>query len=593
MTQTHQDQRILSEQVRHVYRLAVQGLLANLLNAGILCVVLWGVFAPERLLAWFGLMLAVSLVRYFKIRHYSISQPGIELATKWQWHFILGASVSGAVWGLGALLLFPAESPPHQVFMVIILAGTMAGAMPLLAVLPRAYLFYLLSALLPFAGILFAQPDGLHQGMVFVVVLFIVVLLVSGNRLRETMALQLQLRFDNADLVDSMARVQEKLSASNEDLQLQIEERQRVEDALREQEASLADAQQLAHLGNWVWLPLSGRFTWSDALYGILGLRAGAINGDMNDFIASLHLEDQAGFSGAMQRLSEDGTPVQLELRVLRPDGELRIMHCQAKAQAYSTDGRVQRVLGTVQDITERHQAEHIKDEFISTVSHELRTPLTAIHGSLGLLAKGATGTLQGQTLNMVEVAYSNSQRLVCLVNDLLDMEKIASGKMRISLLPLQLDDLLQKTLQETLPYAASFSVHLELQAADKAVWVQANPERLQQVVTNLLSNAVKFSPPGGHVELTYARQGGGVRISVIDHGIGIPEEFQHRLFEKFTQLEQGSTRNVTGTGLGLAISKSLVEMMSGTIGFTSEPGRETCFYVDLPAANPPPGPQG
>ena len=228
-------------------------------------------------------------------------------------------------------------------------------------------------------------------------------------------------------------------------------------------------------------------------------------------------------------------------------------------------------------------EVERVKREFISIVSHELRTPLTSIRGSLGLLAGGALGPLTEKATSMVKIAHQNSERLVRIINDILDMEKIESGRLDVELRNVPLLAFLHQALAANEGYGAKYQIRFTVEGPTDNAEVQADPDRLMQVLTNLLSNAAKFSPAGAEVLLRYRLRGARVRIEVEDHGSGIPEAFRGRVFEKFAQADSSSTRRFDGTGLGLSITRQLVHAMGGTIGFTTETGRGTTFYVDLP----------
>jgi len=234
-------------------------------------------------------------------------------------------------------------------------------------------------------------------------------------------------------------------------------------------------------------------------------------------------------------------------------------------------------------DVTERKEVERLKSEFVSTVSHELRTPLTSIRGSLGLIAGGVGGELPAQVKALVDIANKNCDRLITLINDLLDMEKIESGKMAFDLKPQALLPIIEQALEGNRAYGEQFSVTFRLVAALPEVRVNVDRDRLLQVMSNLLSNAAKFSPPGGSVEVSLTRQGAAVRVAVADHGEGIPAAFNDRIFEKFSQADSSDTRKKGGTGLGLSISKAIVERMGGHIGFDSEVGLGTTFHFVLP----------
>lgn len=247
---------------------------------------------------------------------------------------------------------------------------------------------------------------------------------------------------------------------------------------------------------------------------------------------------------------------------------------------------RLLRTLRIHMEATER--ANRAKSEFLSTVSHELRTPLTSIRGSLGLIAAGVTGQLPPKVSNLVKIAYTNSERLVRLINDILDMEKIESGKMIFVMRQMPIRTMVEQVIAANVDFMPDRGIRIVL--VDDAPRAEANvdPDRLNQVFANLLSNAIKFSPVGGTVTVTLARRRGNfIRVSVADRGAGIPEPFRKRMFGKFEQSDASNTREKGGTGLGLSIAKSIVEKLGGTIGFETEDGKGTDFHVDLPEVAP------
>jgi PAS domain S-box-containing protein len=235
------------------------------------------------------------------------------------------------------------------------------------------------------------------------------------------------------------------------------------------------------------------------------------------------------------------------------------------------------------QDLSERKKSEQLKNEFISTLSHELRTPLTSIRGSLGLLAGGAAGDIPPTARTLLDIANKNCDRLVRLINDILDVEKIESGSMRFDAVAQPLLPLLEQAVAATNAYADQFQVSFDLRSDAGELYAAVDADRLLQVVVNLLSNASKFAPAGDIVEVRLRRLPGVARVSVIDHGVGIPPEFRERIFQKFAQADATDSRQKGGTGLGLNISKAIIEKHRGTLDFISEPGVQTEFYFDLP----------
>ena len=243
----------------------------------------------------------------------------------------------------------------------------------------------------------------------------------------------------------------------------------------------------------------------------------------------------------------------------------------------------VQLVLSMIVDVTERRRLDHMKDEFVATVSHELRTPLTSIAGALGLMAGDAAGKLPVIASRLVSIAYASSQRLVRLLNDILDIEKMELGNVAFDFKRIGVWPLIEQTIEENRAFAEGYDVRLRLDSASAAADVCADSSRLAQVVTNLLSNAIKFSSPGEEVVVAIETRGDIVRISVRDHGNGIPEEFKQRIFQKFAQADATNARQKSGSGLGLSIVKQIVDRLDGAVGFEDAPGGGTIFYVDLP----------
>jgi PAS domain S-box-containing protein len=240
--------------------------------------------------------------------------------------------------------------------------------------------------------------------------------------------------------------------------------------------------------------------------------------------------------------------------------------------------------LSVIVDISERRRIERLKDEFVSTVSHELRTPLTSISGSLGLLVGKWSGQLPDSAASLLTIAHKNSQRLVRLVNDILDIEKIEAGRVVFHVIEVALLPLLQQAIADNLGFAETHGVTIRLEADSSDGCVRADPDRLLQVVTNLLSNAIKFSPEGETVAVSVKTIGNLFRISVRDRGPGISNDFKPHVFERFAQADATNTRQEGGTGLGLSIVKQIVERLEGEVSFDDAPGGGAVFHVDLPA---------
>jgi PAS domain S-box-containing protein len=242
------------------------------------------------------------------------------------------------------------------------------------------------------------------------------------------------------------------------------------------------------------------------------------------------------------------------------------------------------RFLGSVltfRDISQRYALDQLKDEFISTVSHELRTPLTSIRGALGLLSSGMLGETNDKATNLLRIALTNSDRLVRLINDILDLERIQSGREKLTFRPVQLASIVKQAIEDMQPMADAAGVKLIHDATQ--VEISADSDRLLQVITNLLSNAVKFSPPNSPVSAMLRPGATGVILSVIDHGRGIPADKLETIFGRFQQVDASDARQKGGTGLGLAICRTIVMQHSGRIWAERNPVRGSTFRVFLP----------
>jgi PAS domain S-box-containing protein len=235
----------------------------------------------------------------------------------------------------------------------------------------------------------------------------------------------------------------------------------------------------------------------------------------------------------------------------------------------------------TFRDVTERREVDRMKDEFISVVSHELRTPLTAIRGSLGLLAAGKAGDIPQRGQRMLEIAVQNTDRLIRLINDILDIERIESGKVAMEPGPVNAAEMAHGAAEVMLLMAERAGVELYVWA--EPLQLVADADRLLQVLTNLISNAVKFSPAGTAVEVTVEPVDGVALFRVVDHGRGIPADRLESIFERFQQVDSSDSRQKGGTGLGLAICRSIVGQHGGRIWAESVPGEGSTFSFTLP----------
>ena len=326
----------------------------------------------------------------------------------------------------------------------------------------------------------------------------------------------------------------------------------------------------------------SGRIYLSEGWAEMLGDPPRETYTDYASSLEIVHPDDLERVRDTIVAAMKGASPeYHVEHRVRTRSGEWKWILSHGQVVSRDASGRALRMTGTNADISARKEIERMKNEFISVVSHELRTPLSSIVGSLGLLV--STSDLREDLRTLIRVARDNSQRLVRLINDILDVEKLDADTLQIHIGPVELGTLLDTAIQANQGYADQYGVRLALTQTPGPAWVDANFDQLMQVMANLLSNAAKFSPRGARVEVRLQRMNGSFRVSVIDPGAGIPEEFKPRVFDRFAQADSSTSRQRGGTGLGLAICKMIIDKLGGKINFVSTPGQGSTFYFELP----------
>ena len=320
----------------------------------------------------------------------------------------------------------------------------------------------------------------------------------------------------------------------------------------------------------------------------------GLITIDARGFIESVNPAAERMFGYAAHELT--GRPLDLllettpdlraargraaELQARRRNGET--FTCELSLFEFDAADDQRHFAANLIDVSERHVVERMKRDFISTVSHELRTPLTSIRGSLGLLASGVLGELPPDARPVIDVAERNSVRLIALINDILDIDRLESGRMKMELRPTPLLRVLERSIESISAAAVQEGVRIELHC--NGARVLGDEERLMQVTINLLSNAVKYSSRGGTVTVSASVEGESVEVRVEDRGCGIAAELQSKLFCRFERADSSDARTKPGTGLGLAICKAIVEQHGGSIGMASREGMGSTFWFRVPA---------
>lgn len=365
-----------------------------------------------------------------------------------------------------------------------------------------------------------------------------------------------------------------------------ITARKRAEEALKTSEETFRSAMEYAPIGMAI-LDMDGRWLQvNKALCEMLDFSQEQFL--ENDFRAMIHPDDaEDGIRMVGELLENEIKNYCAERRYLHRSGHYVWAELSVSLVRHS-NGDPHYLIAQFQDITQRREVERLKSEFISTVSHELRTPLTSIRGALGLIAGSMAKDLPAPAIKLIDIAHKNSERLVLLINDILDIDKIASGNMRFDMQEEGLGELVAHAVEANQSYADRFDVAIVAGHIAPDLRITVDAARFQQVLSNLLSNAAKFSPSGRNVEISVEVISGLVRIAVRDYGPGISEEFRQRIFGKFSQADSSATREKAGTGLGLHISRQILDRMDGTIGFDSTPGHGANFWIEFPLASAP-----
>jgi len=332
--------------------------------------------------------------------------------------------------------------------------------------------------------------------------------------------------------------------------------------------------------------------TWNRGAEAILGYGKKEITGKHLSILLPPERSHELAEMRAKVEIS--GTLRDIEVRGKRKDGEIIYLSFSV-SPVRDVEGKIIGFLHVAKDITEKKRYERrlkeldkMKSDFVSNVSHELRTPLTAIKGSVDNMLDGLTGSLNEKQVRYLARIKSNTDRLSRLINDLLDLSRIESGRVEVRPTTFPLTALVEEVVDHLKGLSAEHLVRIEVPSLNRSVTVWADRDKVTQILMNLIGNAIKFTPEQGKVSVAIERnENEYVRISVADTGPGILPEERSKIFSKFYQIDSGNKQKPKGSGMGLAISKALVEMQGGKIWVESEIGRGSTFSFTLPLQQP------
>lgn len=523
---------------------------ANAILAVAVAYIMRDVVAGAILASWLSVVLILNVVRYFYFNHRSVESLTSAEQIRWAWQFTFGVGILGTVWGFGGILFFASEAHHLQMFMAFVLGGMSAGAVASYASWLPAYYAYSVLSMTPLAARFFMEPGDMSVMMGAMLALFLIFVCMLAKSFNGSMKQMFSLREEKTRLLDER----------------DISERF-----------------------------FSRAFHSSPALMSVSSPNDGH-HFDVNETwsaITGYDREEAMATTATQLGLWEKPKERDAFIRELEKYGSVR--GCETVFQTKSGEkldmlvageyinvGDEKRLLFIGQDITRLKEVERLKSEFVGIVSHELRTPLTAIKGSLGLIIGGAAGSISDQSKELLLRAKKNTTRLETLVNDILDFERLQTGKMEFNFAECNMADLIRKTVRQCAPYADDFDVILNVEPLPEDIIVTIDSERISQVLDNIISNAVKFSPAGDKVTISMKTTRNGLRVSIADNGPGIKEDFQYRVFERFAQEDASDTRSNMGSGLGLSISKTIIDRHNGIIGLESWVDIGSTFYFEL-----------
>jgi PAS domain S-box-containing protein len=357
--------------------------------------------------------------------------------------------------------------------------------------------------------------------------------------------------------------------------------RKHEQDTLKAQEELFRSSMEHAP-GGMAFVDIGGKFLKvNETLCEMLGYTADQLQGKHQDSVTEPE-DIEMDLENVRQLLSGRIQAYKTEKRMLKEDGSpVQVM--LAMSMMRNPDGTPGYFVAQYQDITDRKEIDKLKSDLVSMVSHELRTPVTSIRGAVGLLSSLAAKDLSPRAKQLIEIANKNCDRLTTLINDVLDIDKMAHGQMRFDMKEEDIAALLQEAIEAHRGYSERVGIGVVMEPVATNLMVNVDAARLIQVMFNLLSNATKHSPEGGQIRVGAGRSGDKIRIWVKDQGPGVEEEFVKRLFEKYTQGNQADMRGAASSGLGLHISKQIIEHMGGSIGLDTKIGVGSTFWVELP----------
>lgn len=540
------------QQLTLLYAAVPSSLLATLFGCLVAILIYQSQIAALRLYSWVALMLGVAVLRLLQYRAWRRTRPALEARDRWFVKFRIGALLQAFAVGSAGLLLFSFDNSAYQMLLALMIVSLGAFATTTLAPHRPIVVAFLVIAMAPIVLMVFFLQTEVTRYISLILLLLTVMLVFSALRLHRTIANTIRLGIEARYREERLRDYQQRLSMFVEETPLAVIE----------------------------WNLQRRVVEWNPAAELIFGYRR-----EETGMLAAADLMYNRSDLGIDRMWDEVLTRREHSHAVLenrRRDGALIL--CEwINTPLIDAQNEVVGVISLVQDVTQRIANERLKNEFVSIVSHELRTPVTSIKGGLGLLASGVFDDDKAKGRELLDLALLNTNRLQMLINDILDVDKLESGKMEYRFRDCGLEPVIDEVLAANTSYAMQYEVNLRKSDMPPACRVHIDPDRIFQVLTNLVSNAVKFSVRGGEVVIAVQVRSRSCRVAVTNIGEVIPDADRERMFTKFFQRDSSTTRAKGGTGLGLYICQKILREHGSTLDFSSSETQGTTFFFELP----------
>jgi signal transduction histidine kinase len=349
---------------------------------------------------------------------------------------------------------------------------------------------------------------------------------------------------------------------------------------------NLMTAQEIAKLGSWEWDVKQDKITWSPELYKLFGVHPLAIDLKYDTYLQLIHPDDTKLLSRKISNSFKNKQAFKADHRILMADGSLKYIHSEGRPLV-DEHGTVIKMSGTAQDVTDMHNLDIAKRDFISLASHQLRTPASSVKAFLSLLLEDHVGELNKKQRTFIAKANESNNRQLEIIDGLLNLASIQSGKIFLKKQPVDLRGLLKQSLSHYQPVLKFKKQRFILNKSKQPVIINVDASHVQMAIDNLVSNAIKYTPEKGRITITTRATKTAAYLEVADDGIGIAKQDLSSLFQKFSRLNNPASQTVGGSGLGLYLAKAIIELHGGTITVRSQLGVGTQFKIKLPLFKP------